>query len=85
MTQLNTEELEDKIKEIISRMTGIDKEEIKSDAHFYRELGIDSIKGIELVVALQAEFNVRLDDSKIPKLLNVNLVAEEVIRLLHKS
>ena len=42
----------------------------------------DSIKGIEMSVALQEKYNIRIDDSIIPKLTNVKLVAEEVHRLL---
>ena len=85
MTEMNAAALEDKIKEIVCRMTGMEKEAINSDAHFYRDLGIDSIKGIELTVALQSEFNVQIDDFKIPELTNVHLVAKEINRLLTKQ
>ncbi len=82
MGNLSSKELEAIVSEIIQRMTGLEADEIKPGDHFYQDLGIDSIKGIELVVALQEKFNIRLDDSKIPQLINIKLVVEELERLL---
>ena len=85
MPSINTQELESKIQEIISNMTGLEREEIKPDAHFYQDLGIDSIKGIELTVALQESFNIRIDDDKIAQLTDLRKVADEVRRLMGKE
>ena len=80
MSEMNIQEIEDSIKKIICKITGMEKEEITSDAHLYRELGIDSIKAIELVVGIQGKFNIRVDDSKIERITSVKLAAEEVKR-----
>lgn len=85
MPKISMKALEKQIREIISNMTGMEIEEVTLEGHFYRDLGIDSIKGIEMAVALQEKYNIRLDDSILPKLTNVRLVAEEVHRLLSKK
>lgn len=84
MAGMNMAEIEDIIKGIICKITGMEEEEVKSDAHLYRELGIDSIKAIELVVGIQEKFHIRVDDSKIEKITSVKLAAQEVKRLLEK-
>lgn len=78
-------ELEKEIKSVIADMTGMEPGEIGSEDHFYDVLGIDSIKGIELTVALQDKFGVRVKDTRIPQLTNVKLVAQEVKDLLTKK
>jgi acyl carrier protein len=81
---MNITEIEDIIKGIISKITGMEKDEIKNDVHLYRELGIDSIKAIELIVGIQERFHIRIDDSKIEKITSVKSSAVEVQRLLEK-
>jgi len=84
MSEMNIQKIEDNIKEIIAKITGMDEEEIKTDAHLYQELEIDSIKAIELIVGIQEKFSIRVDDSKIEKIISVKTAAEEVERLLLK-
>lgn len=84
MPGTSLEELENQIAQIICKITGMEREEIKMNAHLYRELGIDSIKAIELVVAVQEKYNIRVDDSKLEKLTTVELIAKEVKLLLGK-
>lgn len=79
---LTQKELESEVIQIIERITGLDAEEIKPEDHFYKDLEIDSIKGIELAVGVQEKFDIRLDDNIVPKLTNVKLVVEELQRLL---
>lgn len=83
MGNLSAQEIEIAVREIIERITGLDEHEIKTEDHFYQDLGIDSIKGIELAVALQEKFKIRLDDTTVPKLVNIKLVVEELERLLN--
>jgi len=77
--------LEKDVKLMISGMTGLKPEEISPDAHLYNELGIDSIKGIELAVALQEKYSIRVKDSRISQLTTVKLVVEEIKGLLDRK
>ena len=82
MAEFNVLNLEVQIREMISVMTGLEKGEVMNDAHLFRELGVDSIKGVELSVAIQKKYGIRIDDSKIRELSTVNLIIQEVTRLL---
>ncbi len=77
--------LEQEVKLMISGMTGLKPEKINSEAHMYNDLSIDSIKGIELTVAIQEKYGVRVKDSRIPQLTTVKLVVEEIKNLLSKK
>ena len=81
----NAQEIKIKIQEMISRMTGLEKEEITLEANFYRDLGIDSIKAIELTVALQELFGIEIDDDTIPGITSLDKVVKEVYRLLQEK
>lgn len=85
MSKISVKKLETQIREIVCSMTGMEMEGVTLEGHLYRDLGIDSIKGIEMAVALQEKYNIRLDDSMLPELTNVKLIAEEVDRLLSKK
>ena len=85
MIQTTLQDLETEIRQIIFKMTGLEMQEISLEAHFYKDLGIDSIKGIEMTVALQEKYHIRINDSTIPNLVNLKLVTEEVYRLLNKT
>lgn len=85
MQNVELDEVENTVREMISTATGIDLEDIKPDVHLYRDLGVDSIKGIELVVELQQKFGLRVDDAKIPELVTPRLIVEETKRLLAKK
>lgn len=79
------EDIENKIREILSKMSGLNPKEISLNAHFAKELGMDSIQGIELIVTLKKVFGVDIDDMKLPELITVNAVCNEVLRLLHEQ
>ena len=81
LSDIKMEDIENQIIKILCEMTGREEGEIKKDAHFYKDLGIDSIKGIELIVSLHQKLNIQIPDYKIPELYSVNKVAEEVKRL----
>ena len=85
MPKNNIDDLENQIRCIICNMTGMETKEITLEGHFYKDFGIDSVKGIEMAVALQEKYEIRLDDSMLPKLTNLKLVIEEVNRLLNKK
>lgn len=77
--------LEEQVKKIVSEMTGLKPEKIDPEAHLYDDLGVDSLKGIELAVAVQEKFGIRVSDSRIPLINTVKSVVEEVKRLLEKK
>jgi acyl carrier protein len=54
--------LEDRIAEIIVEQLGVSREEISPDASFIEDLGADSLDIVELVMAMEEEFDVEIPD-----------------------
>lgn len=50
--------VEGEIMSIISEVSGFDKEEITPESNFYKDLEIDSIKAIEITVAIEKKFKI---------------------------
>ena len=70
--------LEGQIKEIISKISGTAPKEISSDAHFVRDLGIDSIQVLEIAVALEKTFGIRIEEDRFPAMTTINSVIKEI-------
>ncbi len=60
--------VEDKVKEIIIEQLGVDPEEVTNDASFINDLGADSLDTVELVMALEEEFDIEIPDEEAEKL-----------------
>ena len=66
----------EKVKEIIADQLGVDEEEISSDARFIEDLGADSLDLVELIMALEEEFDLEIPDEDAEKLTSVGKVLE---------
>ena len=73
--------LEEQIKQLISTAILRPAEELKPETNFYNDLGVDSIKAIEIVVAIEKQFKVRIRDEQVTQ---INTVAE-AINLVKKA
>lgn len=63
--------VEDKIKDIIAEQLGVKVEEVKPEASFIDDLGADSLDTVELIMALEEEFNVEIPDEDAEKMMTV--------------
>lgn len=63
--------IEESIKNIISEQLGVKKEEVVNDASFVEDLGADSLDTVELVMALEEEFNTEIPDEEAEKITTV--------------
>ena len=73
------------IMAIISDVSGYDEEEITPQANFFKDLEVDSIKAIEITVAIEKKFKISVRDEDVPKLTTVLQAMELVERLLAQS
>ncbi len=60
-----------KLKEIIQEQLGVDADRIKSEASFIDDLGADSLDIVELVMAMEEEFDLEIPDEDAEKLRTV--------------
>ena len=62
---------EKRLIEIISNQLGIDEDNVTPDASFMEDLGADSLDTVELVMALEEEFDLEIPDSDAEKIQTV--------------
>lgn len=72
------ENLEARVKKVIAEKLGVDETTIKNDASFVEDLGADSLDTVELVMALEEEFNVQIPDEDAEKITNVQQAVDYV-------
>ena len=61
----------DKVKSIIVEQLGVDEEEVTPDASFVEDLDADSLDTVELVMALEEEFETEIPDEDAEKITTV--------------
>jgi acyl carrier protein len=59
---MSTTSIEAKVKSIIADQLGVGEDEIKPDSSFIEDLGADSLDIVELVMAMEEEFEVEIPD-----------------------
>jgi acyl carrier protein len=78
-----TKNVEQEIIAIISDISGFDENEITPDTNFQKDLEVDSIKTIEITVAIEKKFQISVRDEDVPKITTVHQAIELVNKLLN--
>ncbi|NLB78853.1 MAG: acyl carrier protein [Clostridiaceae bacterium] len=68
----------EKVKDIIVEQLGVDEEEIKMEASFIDDLGADSLDIVELIMALEEEFELEIPDKEAEKIASVGDAVEYI-------
>ena len=63
--------LQPKVMKIIEEQLGVDPERVKSESSFIDDLGADSLDIVELVMAMEEEFEIEIPDEDAEKLRTV--------------
>ena len=63
--------IEQKVKNIIADQLGVGEDEIKPTSSFIEDLGADSLDIVELVMAMEEEFEVEIPDDEAEKIKTV--------------
>jgi acyl carrier protein len=63
--------VEEKVKEIIVDQLGVDEKQVMPKASFIDDLGADSLDTVELVMALEEEFDIEIPDEEAEKIASV--------------
>ena len=75
----------DKVKSIIVEQLGVDEEEVTPDASFVDDLGADSLDTVELVMALEEEFEIEIPDEDAEKITTVQQAIEYINERRNKA
>ncbi len=70
--------VEERVKKIVADQLGVKKEEIANGASFVDDLGADSLDTVELVMALEEEFECEIPDEEAEKIITVQLAIDYI-------
>ncbi|ADT86492.1 acyl carrier protein [Vibrio sp. Vb2880] len=70
--------IEERVKKIIVEQLGVDEAEVKNEASFVEDLGADSLDTVELVMALEEEFDTEIPDEEAEKITTVQAAIDYV-------
>ena len=68
---MNKSEIENRVKKIVVEQLGVKNEEVTADASFVDDLGADSLDTVELVMALEEEFETEIPDEDAEKIITI--------------
>ncbi len=63
--------IEEQVKSIVAEQLGVKEDEVTNDASFVDDLGADSLDTVELVMALEEEFETEIPDEEAEKITTV--------------
>lgn len=70
--------IEERVKKIVVEHLGVKEEEINNEASFVEDLGADSLDTVELVMALEEEFETEIPDEKAEQITTVKQAIEYI-------
>jgi acyl carrier protein len=75
-------DIQKEIASIVSDVSGLELAEITPEKNFFKDLEVDSIKAIEITVAIEKKFKISVRDEDVPKLSTVNDAVQLVSKIL---
>ena len=73
-----TASVDERVKKIIVEQLGVKEDEVKNDASFVDDLGADSLDTVELVMALEEEFDIEIPDEEAEKIRTVQQAVDHI-------
>ncbi|PIQ44320.1 MAG: acyl carrier protein [Gammaproteobacteria bacterium CG11_big_fil_rev_8_21_14_0_20_46_22] len=77
--------VEERVKKIVAEQLGMKVEEIKNEASFIDDLGADSLDTVELVMALEEEFETEIPDEEAEKITTIQQAIDHIGAHLKES
>ena len=71
--------IEERVKKIIGEQLGVKQEEVTNNASFVEDLGADSLDTVELVMALEEEFDTEIPDEEAEKITTVQAAIDYIL------
>ena len=75
---MSSEEIFEKVKGVIVEQLGVAENSVTEEASFIDDLGADSLDIVELIMALEEEFDIEIPDSDAEKVVTVGDVVEYI-------
>lgn len=78
------ENIEQRVKKVVAEQLGVNDAEVKHESSFVNDLGADSLDTVELVMALEEEFECEIPDEEAEKITTVQQAIDYVIAQKNK-
>ena len=72
------ENIEQRVKKIVAEQLGVNEADVKAESSFVNDLGADSLDTVELVMALEEEFECEIPDEDAEKITTVHQAVDYV-------
>ena len=73
---MEKQEVQTRVKQVVSRVLKMDESAINDDANFIFDLGADSMQSLELVAGFEEEFEVEMDQDKALEIQSIDGAVE---------
>jgi len=70
--------IEERVIKMVAEQLGVKEEDVKPDSSFVEDLGADSLDTVELIMALEEEFDTEIPDEEAEKITTVKLAVEYI-------
>lgn len=84
MVKKSLEEIKKEVKKLIAEITEIPEKDLKEDAKFVEDLGIDSMMALEVVASLEKKYRITIPEDDIPTVRSLGNVYALLEKLLMK-
>lgn len=81
----STGEIESRVKKIVVEQLGVKEDEVTTDASFVDDLGADSLDTVELVMALEEEFETEIPDEDAEKIVTIKDAVNYISNRMEKE
>jgi len=79
------ENVDQRVKKIVAEQLGVNESEIKNESRFVDDLGADSLDTVELVMALEEEFEIEIPDEEAEKITTVQQANDYIVAHTKKA
>jgi acyl carrier protein len=82
---MNRTDIESRVKKIVVEQLGVKGDEVTVDASFVDDLGADSLDTVELVMALEEEFETEIPDEDAEKIITIKDAVNYIVDRMGKE
>jgi acyl carrier protein len=82
---MKTNEIESRVKKIVVEQLGVKEDEVTTDASFVDDLGADSLDTVELVMALEEEFETEIPDEDAERIVTIKDAVKYIVERMEKE
>ncbi|HCZ05674.1 MAG TPA: acyl carrier protein [Thermotogae bacterium] len=79
---MSREEIFEKVRTLVAEKLGVDEDEVELTSSLEEDLGADSLDLVDLTMAIEDEFGVRVEDEELEKIKTVEDIVERLSKEL---